>query len=265
MDFKYKCYQDLLLTFGRVDAIVECIELSVKMFIHEMEKHDDFEKFIIKKSKKHGIHVDTVDVEEFKLRASQLHIINVYQQFEGFLHDLLSESSFPLPPKDEDKSLFMNLLHELKKKNRNIPIKQIEVDIVEYYRYVRNSFMHPKIERGKYDSRAKKIRKKVSKNSDYKKFKAPNVYGSISFHDFILFTKVAKDIAGKLCVLISPSDAKIADLVKKTPGFKRLNRFKNNKNDISRYRKALVNFCISEYNMSNVSSAKVADEIIERY
>ena len=255
--FRYKCYQSLYTTFGRVDSIVECIELSIRDFLNRSEDHSNFDKYIEERAEQNNIRVNTVNVEHLKVRSSQLHILNVFQQFEGYLIDLKKEIPFKIKLDEGNDSLFKRMLKALD--DSEGLISQIEIDIVEYYRNIRNIFMHQEIESGKYDKKAERIRMIIqNKNDELKKYSAPNKYEELQFDDFILFTKISKDIAAKLCVVGCPSAKEIANFIRASKYYSRLNKYRNNKD---RFERAAETLCRCEYSLDKTDSKEVVNEL----
>lgn len=257
--FRYKCFQNLLETFGAVDAIVECIELSVRELLRQAEKHDDFDAYISKKASINNINVNTVCAKSLKSRACQLHILNVHQQFELYLDNFKKENPqiSALPDNNKESTLKRTLKAV---GNDSGLISQLEIDIMEYYKNIRNVFMHPEINKNKHDSSAYTIKNKLKSDKNLKKYSAPNPYVSLEFDDFILFTKVAKDIAEKLCILGVPSIENIAAMVQLSIHFKKLRKFKNNQ---KRLENSLATLCRCEYSISRTDAEEIVPKLAE--
>ncbi len=250
--FRYKCYQTLNNTFGRVDSIVECIELAIRDLLDKADKSDNFDSYIQEIASKNKIKVNTVSAESLKVRASQLHLLNVYQQFEGYLIELKKELPFEVKLDNGEDSLLKRMLAAL---NHQDTISHQEIEILEYYRNIRNTFMHPTIESTKYDKACERLREKLEvQTTGLEKYNAPNKYKEIMFDDFILFTKVAKDVAEKMCTVARPSNEQIAEMLKQTKYYSRLNKYKKNQ---KRYAKALETLCRCEYSINKEDSKQL--------
>lgn len=249
--FRFKCYQNLLDSFGKVDAIVECIELAIRDFEKSANSSNNYKEYIFQKSNEHNIKVNDVQFKELRIRSAQLHILNVYQQFEDYLENFRDEhpdSENWKYPKDI-KGLFLNVLHNLNG-DKNI-ISEAELEIINYYRLMRNIFMHPEIPNTKHDSKVNKITSLIEKDESLSKLHAPNKYLELGFDDFILFTRTVKKVAHKLCIIGRPSNEQIADTIKKRVSFK---KYKNNS---KRMENARLTFCRCEYSMNETEAAEI--------
>lgn len=102
--------------------------------------------------------------------------------------------------------------------------------IFDYYRVVRNKYSHDKMSEDKVESAFESLT--LYKNEiqiDYGSVNAPNNYENISFDDFILFSRVAKDIASRLNDLFTPTDEQIVNYYRRKNLFKELNQNKKRK------------------------------------
>lgn len=255
--FKFKCYQSLLDSFGKVDAIVECIELAIRDFEKSAKLSDNYKEYILQKSNEHNVKVNDVQFRELRIRSAQLHILNVYQQFEDYLESFRDEhpdSKDWKYPKDS-KGLFLDILCNLNG-DKSI-ISKAELDIIDYYRLMRNIFMHPEISSTKYDSKANKIIPLIKEDETLSKLNAPNVYLELDFDDFILFTRAVKKVAHKLCIVGRPSNEQIADTIKKRVNFK---KYKDNS---KRMKNALLTLCRCEYSMNEKEATEIVNILKE--
>jgi hypothetical protein len=92
-------------------------------------------------------------------------------------------------------------------------VGRFEVDVAEYYRLVRNGFAHAGAE-GAARKDVDALRKLVEKQGDsFSRLNAPNLYSEIEFDDFILFTRVVKQLANKLCQAARPTNPDIVQMV----------------------------------------------------
>ena len=72
-----------------------------------------------------------------------------------------------------------------------------EIEVADYYRQVRNGFAHTGAEGG-VRRNVDALRKLVEQQGDsFSRLAAPNLYPGIEFDDFILFTRVVKQLALK--------------------------------------------------------------------
>jgi hypothetical protein len=103
----------------------------------------------------------------------------------------------------------------------------------------------------------------------HEKFKvnAPNNYENLNFDDFVLFSRVTKDIAQQLCYATKPSAYDIAQMLSKREqggdpeiNLRRLKLFSNNKD---RLRKSLIRLLKSQYNLQENEVEPIMDELIK--
>lgn len=211
--FRLPCIPNLIKCLGKVDATVECTELAIREFINECKNDPDT---ICEYSKRHNIKVDYVNLDHLQVRTAQLYLISVYQQAEGFLENFRDEH--PLAKKwryDDDDDLLRRILKNIGstyQQTQNI-VGILEVDLFDYYRHIRNCYMHPEIDKTTHDKKTEKLKELVKHNQNYARLNAPNIYDEISFDDFILFTRIIKHIAYALCKVNRPTDQEIADIL----------------------------------------------------
>lgn len=161
------------------------------------------------------VRVDTLDVPLLKRQIAQFHIASVHQEFEAFLKDVARELRSELVQRSAGESLLKSTLVSLiggydKAVNA---VGRFEVDVAEYYRLVRNGFAHAGAE-GAAKKNVDALRKLVEKQGDsFSRLNAPNIYSAIEFDDFILFTRVVKQLANNLCQAARPTDQEILQMV----------------------------------------------------
>ncbi len=241
--FSLPCVRILETNLGKIDAAVECTELAVREFITNCFSAEVPESYIQELSKRHSVRVNSVNLDFLKVRVSQLNVIAVYQQCEDFLENFRDEHPLSISWNFDDGDGNKNSLLKRIVKNLapNYPtaknlVGPLEVDLFEHYRLVRNRFVHPKIDHHtKIDSKVPKLRQEVGQTEDYNKLNAPNIYHEISFDDFILFTRVIKNLAHRLCNISRPTDDELAQAAirvirsdRHTKTFQKLKRLGNN-------------------------------------
>ena len=89
-------------------------------------------------------------------------------------------------------------------------IGEPNIELFDYYRIIRNKYVHEHISQEKIEKAYKEITKqKTNLSSLYPKLNAPNKFTKISFDDFIIFTRAVKTISKGLCKLIKPKSEQI--------------------------------------------------------
>ncbi len=237
MAFRLNCVSELYKNLGKYDAIVEFTELSVREFIKEAEKAKDFDSYLSSKSSELKIKIDTVDKSIYRSRISQSYILSVYQNAELFIHQFrdecnhLKNSNWKL---DDTKE---NLLIKTIRKITNINsatklIGEHRLAIFNYYRVIRNKYSHDRIEDTKVEKEYLKVLvHKAEINNDYPNLNAPNDFDNISFDDFILFSRIVKDIAYILSDIIIPNNEELKSYYLRMDLFKELNQNPERKNN----------------------------------
>lgn len=281
-NFIFQAYRILKKALGRFDAVVECNELAIREFLSIAENSENPSGYLEQISRKHNIAVNDIELDLWQVRAAHFYILSVYQQFEEFLENFriehpASESwDYRKTQKEDHKqeTLFMSILRNIGTKD-HIENKRIigayRIDIYEYYRLVRNRFMHTEIKDKKLYNKLVEIKKDYASliKEKYKVETAPNDYEKISFDDFILFTRVVKDIVLQLCHIAKPSDKEIAEMIivmdqmgDDNIKLKNLKKFKNN---LDRLNNALLTLLHNLYNLDRKEAQPIVEIIIRVY
>jgi len=214
-DFRFVAYRDFKRTLGKINSVVECAELAVRKFIDEAERTADPEELVRQVSAEFKVRVDKLDIPLLKQQIAQFHIISVHQEFESFLKDLAREIRGELIHHPKDKCLLEVTLVELFG-GYDKAVKatgRFEIEVADYYRQVRNGFAHTGAE-GVVRKDVNALRKLVEQQGDsFSRLDAPNPNTAINFDDFVLFTRVVKQLALKLCQAARPTDGEIVEMV----------------------------------------------------
>jgi len=223
MAFRLKCKAKLKNDLGRYDAIVEFTEIAIRDFIKSSEETKSFDQYLKQKSTEHQIRVDSIDKGIFKTRIALGYIISVFQSFELFLREFkeeyceLYDVKWNLP--DSKENLLRKIISKVSSlsKAKNV-IGESNIELFDYYRKIRNKYVHDYIDKEKIDKAYKKIKKQEAElKIIYPNLNAPNDFENISFDDFILFTRAVKEIANGLCSLIEPeNEIVLVDYYKRT-------------------------------------------------
>lgn len=271
--FVFRCYYKLKDTLGRFDSVVECNELAVRQFIESLNCSDDQESFFSESCKKYGVRVNSLDSDIFHARISQWYILSVYQQAEDFFREFRNEH--PEGSKWSNRSEGESQLSCLM---RSLNINEIQLDpdgqgiklrIFEYYRLIRNRFMHTSASENQLSRALKRIEEHPISVNERFHVNAPNSYEFVTFDDFILFSRITKDIAQNLCHIAKPSVDGIVEMLIKRSEDKddldvNLKGFKVLANNPGRLLKALNRLLKIQYNLQESEVKAIMDEIIDR-
>ncbi|MCT4777140.1 MULTISPECIES: hypothetical protein [Exiguobacterium] len=165
------------------------------------------------------------------------YIVTTYQSAELFLEEFKSESQKwhnivrKQREKDEPKLEWTLKNTNLSYRETVKKVGELEIMIFEYYRLVRVAIVH------RSASTEEKLVKKYDKLLDYQAqifsmydVEAPNRFDEINFDDFLLFSRVIKNIAFSLCEIAKPSNEALAadiDIKKFKKSIKNEKRFDN--------------------------------------
>lgn len=282
--FRFQAYRTLLKRLGEYDAIVELNELAVRKFLDEIDGNE--ESAISSASKLYGIRIDfdsKFDHTEFTARRSQFYVLSVYQQAEVFFDELLDDvpagfawkTSGGSDARRDDEAQLSWILRMIKKHvKKKIPSSLLQkVEVYDYFRLVRNAFMHEgketkqvvksrediarmiaeiDIEIKSGDQTAKKIvvDSAEGEKKDRKEIALvlPNSYGHLNFSDFIYFTRIVKDIAEILCILLRPG---LDELLKHTFSEGKHHGLKQYMANSQRFDRACANFLERKFNLDS--------------
>ena len=216
MSFRLKSLSDLYKNLGAYDAIVELTEIAILDFIANGSRVSSFNQFLILKSAEHKIKVNSIQMDVFRSRISQGYILSVYQSAEAFFYDFKGQIEELTGEKiliDNTNDDFLTRLIRKISTHKEVTevVGEFRLSLFNYYRIIRNKYSHDRIE----ESKVKDVYKKLSKYKDeiraeYPNLSAPNEFENVSFDDFILFSRVVKDIANGLNQLAKPSLETIA-------------------------------------------------------
>ncbi|MBL8853992.1 MAG: hypothetical protein JNK57_08480 [Planctomycetaceae bacterium] len=211
--FSFPSYRRLCRYLGESDAAIELTELFARSFCASAEASGNEERFISDASLKFGVRVNLSKADQFLTRLHRNYIVSVYSSAELFLHDFRREH-IELFQKDwiGDTDDVDRLTVAL----RNVASSQKEaegkigadlISVFQYYRLVRNSTVHvAKSEKHDPERAFQKIVEFSTENKhEYSKLSAPNKPSEVKFDDFVLFSRITKEIAEALCSISQPA------------------------------------------------------------
>jgi hypothetical protein len=250
MSFRFPCYRELKQHLGELDALCECIEVAARDLIERTNASTDQSSFIRELAQRHGVRVDRVDVPAMQPHVARIYIATVHQCLEEFLIGLREEhpkgKSWHMGD-DEDR---------LTKIARALGFKAtLAYDLCQYYRTVRNATMHPKArEKARKTGVDDDLRARAAAARTMGKLAAPNAFDTVTFDDFVLFTRSAKVLAEELCIAARPPDDELAALVvASTAGM--AGKFRN---DAQRLKNARSGFLQTNYSLPKAEADRIA-------
>jgi hypothetical protein len=207
--FMFDSYRDLVHDLGAMDGLAAAQTLASKHFIDDAAEDEDPQKFVLGLAVRYRVSTHFVDFPRVPSHLTQLLIVGTCQQAEAFL-DKFRREQFDMGRKwraREDHET--QLKYTLDCINGGFGVNKIKVhneryELFEYYRLVRNSFVHSSID----GERIKKEFDSVSGLREMVEEKfglvAPNPVSDVTFDDHMLFTRITKYLATDLCRLAPP-------------------------------------------------------------
>jgi hypothetical protein len=167
-----------------------------------------------------GVNTKNPAFDELGTHTAQLLLVGVYQQAEAFLtgvREELKAMGQSWPQRGNHVPLLEYTLQNLPGglADNKIKIGTERYELFEYYRLMRNSFVHTSTDRKKlatYFENVRDHRQRVESKYD---LNAPNPFECLSYDDYHLFTRLAKYIATDICRIGEPTDNDLVKLIER--------------------------------------------------
>lgn len=185
-----KFKQDL----GISDAINEYIEVLLRQF--ENVPHDESSFQLI--ASRYGIRVNDVDPQIAISKIREYYIISVFQVFEAFLdqmHNYLKDFGKYNGNKDSTDSMLKHIHKNLVGMKRTSESSYLNYLICDYYRLIRNLCAHTDNTDKVQNAHQHLLERKEEIEAAYPQLQAPNDFQQITFDDFVLYSRAAKNLA----------------------------------------------------------------------
>ena len=203
--FSIPSYRNLKKSLGEYDALVEFLECSCRAFLKNHENSGlNFNEYLAEESAEYGIYLIDLSLENYRHVINSSYLLFPYASFDEFISSYINEVCF-LIKKDfefvykKDASRFERLIISLNDIGINPEIPQIQIDLFNYYRLIRNSVAHKGV------NNLTSIYKRIDLNeikSMYPTLTGLQEEGITDFDDFILCTANIKDIANILTIAL---------------------------------------------------------------
>lgn len=263
--FSFPSMRRLFRYLGETDALVELTELAARAFVESANLSGDVGAFVAAQSNKHGIRVNLSEFGHLSRHLGRSSIVTVYQSAERFLHEFRKEhttlyGSRPWTGDADDVDPLTVTLRNVATSASEAETK-IGADLLsrfQYYRVIRNWVVHTKeIDDSKPRAMFEKlVPYSAEHDAQFRLVKAPNLPGHLGFDDFILFSRVTKSIAEKLCEIATPP-LKHWEHAFPLAGFKHLST------NSSRMRNAVMGRLRTEYGMDTATAQWIADGLCD--
>ena len=203
---------------------------------------------------------------------AQFYILSVYQQAESFLESFRDEHPTSKQWRySSSEPLLLNILKNIGKELETnlIQVGKYRFEVFDYYRLVRNRFMHAEIDEKRLNKRFAEVRLFSQEiQREYRISSVPKRYEEISFDDFLLFSRVTKDIALALCEIGRPNNPELVEMVlefsKQEKHGLRLSSLMKLKNNPSRLNNALYNVVQRLYRLGKTEAQSVVEGLSAR-
>lgn len=230
-EYKPSSYRNLEKLLGESDAVVEWIEVAVRhmMMAYEGGGNDQ----IASLAEKVKINVNPIKQGQLSNGWARLQILAVYQYVEWFLDEFKSDHPREIREKKDGEDLLSYTLDAFSVKK--LDIGMLEFEILDYYRLIRNHIMHtPDAPQKKVHlTQLARIRGMMPDNELYRTLAAPNKLEALGFDDFILFSRVLKNVARIICQCACPTDEEMLSIL--------LSEIRENKDLITTFRCTVQN------------------------
>ncbi len=212
--FSFPSSRRLERYLGESDSILELDELACRFFIHAADHSGNPRGFVAECSNKFGVCVNLAEFSAWRVHLAQRHIVAVYESAERFFKEFRREHSELHRREwtgDKDGKNRIDLALENVGPTKERAEQIVGLDLIsrfEYYRLVRNWIVHDRTRKPEKEVSALEELAEYSETNAAAlgKLAAPNPPESLTFDDFILFSRVTKLIAEKLSALGKPSE-----------------------------------------------------------
>lgn len=212
--FCFPAARSLYKHLGEADALIEVTELACRFYAHAAHESGDVVGFVASTSAEFGVCVNMAELKTLKAHLAQSYIVAVYESAERFLrefrreHILLYGKDWTGDSESKDR---LTLCLENIGMTLDQAEKAVGLDLVsrfQYYRLVRNWIIHEKHVgptklaelHGSLLTYSEATAKALSS------LNAPNLPKSLTFDDFVLFSRLTKLVADRLCRLVAPTE-----------------------------------------------------------
>lgn len=258
--FRLPCFRELVSELGVSDASCELTELAIRQLELDAHASGDIRQFVEGLSKTHGVVVRVNDDLRLFNLTRRSYVVLAYSFFDQFLSKLRGElepiTGEPWGAKNDENQVEYVLGQLNQPKSSLRPFAGAYwFELVEFYRLTRNQIVHPKAD---YSDRLGTLQTRIgmarSHGDDrYSKLKGPNPPDSLQFDDFVLCSRLVKDIAEGICSIARPKPEQFRNLRLK-------DRFPALKENPVRLRNQIQGFLCTEYSLTPEEAATIAEE-----
>ncbi|WP_202361765.1 hypothetical protein [Mesorhizobium sp. 131-3-5] len=248
--------------------MAEVIEVACRDFLEAAQASGDLGSYIRTRSAHHKIVAYELDIENLPTRAATLYIVGAYQQLESFLIDLIEESDEVCGRKSRertDKEAALDWALDVLPGGKAANLRKVRVElyaILEYYRAVRNRFMHTRKKASGIDKALKEVDYWSPVYAVDFGLKAPNEPDALILDDFLLFTRAIKYVATHLCRVACPTPDEVVAHAGREMKTKALRNLDWHMTDDQKARRKLAQHYQVKYRYDLTAVPHILDDVI---
>ncbi|WP_395443933.1 hypothetical protein [Caulobacter sp. UC70_42] len=209
--FVFRSYQGLRQQLGDIDSLAAAIVIATRDLRAAALGEANEQYHLVDRAAVHGVSTRYVDFQRLEPRTVQLLLVGVFQQVEAFLEEIREEQKLfgrTLPDKRDGETVFDYALRSLPGGTlaNQQRLGKERIDLLDYYRLVRNAFAHSGDEQRLARAFADVEVHQALVEKEYG-LKAPNTAEALTHDDYLLATRLTKYLATDICRIAGPNGA----------------------------------------------------------
>jgi hypothetical protein len=269
--FLFDSYRSLAQELGEMDGLAAALAIATRHFIDDAIASGHPQNYALDLAMANSVATRFVDFDGLTPHLCQLLIVGTYQQAEAFLDNFRAEQRAMgrtwRPRMDGETRLH----HALDCLPGEFSVNLTKVgkeryEVHDYYRRIRNGFVHSSIDRRNLDDHYDRVVVHRELVRDEYNLLAPNLFGQLTFHDHLLFTRVTKYLATDLCRLGPPDRGKELALILAEPDahqIEPITRFSQRRDSDDSMRRAIRAWFKSRHNFQTALRPDLEDYLMQ--
>lgn len=269
MSFRFPAYRTLERNLGLADASAEANEIALRLLERIAVDPNKPALLILKGlAQLTGVGVSNVNAKDLFLNMHHLYLMNVHSMLEVFATELQSQHPEGCDWKRKDKQDDFDFIAEqihpgtAREAFRNTP----EYRITNYYRLVRNKFVHDRSAASeRLDDKHTQLIEELKEDWPYGEQPKPRIFGNIAYSDFLHYTKAGKDLALRACRALKPNTKGLVTTLVRMDANNECNvkfdSLRRRNNDRSQQERATISLCKAVFNLDTPTAQEVYLEL----
>lgn len=267
--YSFRSFRSLKLNLGRLDATIEITELALRSFLACAEEHGSTGAFVEESSRAHGVCVSVSDLSDIHSRVRLSYLVTVHEAADLFFREFETEHSRihdrPWPSRPDNVAQLTHVIENLGPAPGETcsRLGRARLELFDYYRRVRNQTVHPSAgsKRDPYD----RLRKYMDEiHAIYPSLaSSPHPFALVDFDDFVLFSRLTKDIAADLCRIATPS-SDVVTAFARTMALAGIDRHRGLSNNVPRLRRVIANELRFELGIDADTAESIVCDVVAR-